>query len=76
MAAIDEDDRDAAGTVERFLRNYKIAYEKGLRLLKAPQIWYDSPVPDEPKPEVVSLYEVIKKYNPQVAEQYAQIYGK
>lgn len=55
---------------------YKVGYEAGLGLNKVSQQWFPMQVPNEPKPEIKSLYDVVSKYNKPMAEEYAKIYGK
>jgi len=55
---------------------YKVAYEKNIVLKKVEQSWFKNPVPDVPKPVVKSLYNVVVKYDKNMAEEYAKIYGR
>ncbi len=60
----------------KYINGYKIAHEKGIQLKKVDTKWFNCPIPDEPKPEIQSLYDIINKYSKQVAEEYAKIYGR
>jgi glycosyltransferase involved in cell wall biosynthesis len=55
---------------------YKVAYERNITLEKVKQIWFKDLVPESPKPEIKSLYAIVKKYDLAVAEEYAKIYGR
>lgn len=55
---------------------YKIAHELGAQLVKVKQVWFKDPIPDNPKPQIKSLYDVILKYDMARAEEYAVIYGR
>ena len=49
---------------------YKAAYELMISLKKVSALWYDVPIPDIDAPSIRSLYEAVREYNPEVAEQY------
>jgi len=55
---------------------YKVGHEQSLKLNQACQIWFDRPVPCSSQPEIRSMYNVVKKYNKPMAEEYAKLYGK
>jgi len=55
---------------------YKIADEQTCILEKVLQVWYKDAVPNEPRPEIKSLYSVVAKYDQAIADRYATIYGR
>jgi glycosyltransferase involved in cell wall biosynthesis len=54
----------------------KVADERNIQFEKVKQIWYKEQIPDVPKPEIRSLYNIILKYDSRIAEEYAKIYGR
>jgi glycosyltransferase involved in cell wall biosynthesis len=55
---------------------YRGFWEFGLKLKKVPQLWFDKPVPDVPRPKIESFYEIIKQYNEERAEEYKKLLTK
>ena len=63
---------------ENWLRfnGYKGFVEWNMNLQKAPQFWFDHKIGHEPKPVPKSLYETIKKWNPDRAEEYKILFER
>lgn len=53
-----------------YYNGYKSVFEYEITLKKVEQIWFEELIPNEPKPAIESLYDVISKYNIQKAEKY------
>jgi glycosyltransferase involved in cell wall biosynthesis len=53
---------------------FKVGYENGIILTKAHQEWFETPIPNVPKPEIKSLAKLIEQYDKGAAEAYRQFY--
>lgn len=58
------------------VNGYKAASEQGIVLEKVRQSWFKDPIPDESRPQIKSLYDVVAKYDLNRAEEYVRIYGR
>jgi hypothetical protein len=69
---------DAMPQVRNWLifNGYKGFFEFDMRLRRAPAIWYDPETYNKsaPKPVPKSLYQTVRKYNKERAEEYKKFY--